>query len=438
MSRRAARPAAAGVAAALLAMTLSTTLVGCGAIPTPAAGGERNAPLPAPVDPSASSSTPASEPGGELSEPEVAAPPAPPPVTFKSNVKDGKGNVKVSTLVSVQAANGSLRKVSLAYRGVTRQGRQISGKIKGTLSADRTNWTATERLEPSSTYTLTASGKNTAGASATDKSSFRTAQLMASQETYATLSPGSGSVVGMGMPAVLTFDVPVRDKAAFEENLHVETTPKQVGTWSWLSDTEVRYRPKRWWKPGTKVKVWADINGLAAGNGVYGQMAVSTDFKVSKTTLLTRINLKTHRARVYINGEKVRTIPISAGKSGWSTRSGTKLIMGKRPLVNMTGESIGIREGSREDFDLNVRWAMQVTATGEYLHAAPWNSGYFGRANRSHGCVGMSTSNAIWLYNRVRAGDPVITTGSNNGLNQGNGYADWNISYKQFKKGSAL
>ena len=56
----------------------------------------------------------------------------------------------------------------------------------------------------------------------------------------------------------------------------------------------MRYRPKNWWKPGTKVKVSADINGVAAGNGIYGQRAVATDFTVSKRTLLTRINLKTH------------------------------------------------------------------------------------------------------------------------------------------------
>jgi lipoprotein-anchoring transpeptidase ErfK/SrfK len=104
----------------------------------------------------------------------------------------------------------------------------------------------------------------------------------------------------------------------------------------------------------------------------------------------------------------------------------------------MTGTSIGIRDGSPESFDLDVRYAMQITASGEYIHAAPWNSSRFGRANASHGCVGMSTSNAIWLYNKVRPGDPVITTGSSKQLDQGNGYAEWNISYDQFKKGSAV
>jgi lipoprotein-anchoring transpeptidase ErfK/SrfK len=437
MSNRAARSVAAGAAATLLSLALATTLVGCGSLPTSAAGGEREVPAPAaPAEPSASEAAPGNgQPTTETSEP--PAPPEPEAVSFTSNVEDGKGNVKVSTLVNVRAANGSLSTVSLRYRGVTRQGKQIDGTVKGALSADKTSWTATERLEPSSTYTLTTTGKGASG-SETEKSSFRTAQLSSDRETYAEIAPQSGSVVGIGMPVVLTFDLPIRDRAAFEKNLHVESTPAQQGTWSWLSDTEVRYRPKSWWKPGTKIKAWADINGLAAGNGVYGQRAVSTSFTVSKKTLLTRINLKTHQARVYINGQLARRIPISAGKPGWATRSGVKLIMERRPLVRMTGESIGINEGSSEDFDLNVRYAMRITASGEYIHAAPWNSGIFGERNGSHGCVGMSTSNAIWLYNRVRAGDPVITTGSSKGIEKGNGWADWDVSYAEFAKGSAL
>ena len=359
-------------------------------------------------------------------------------MSFTSNVEDGKGGVKVNTLVNVKASNGSLSTVALTYRGVTRQGKQIKGTVKGGLSADRLSWTATERLEPSSTYTLTSTGKSVAGAAATEKSSFRTAQLTSDEETFASVTPQPGDVVGIGMPVVLTFDVPVKDRAAFEKNLKVQSTPTQEGSWSWLSDTEVRYRPRNWWKPGTKVRAWADINGLAAGNGVYGQKAVSTAFTVSKKTLVTKINLKTHQAKVYVNDKLTRTIPISAGKPGWSTRSGVKLIMDKRPMVRMTGVSIGIDRGSSEDFALNVRYAMRITASGEYLHAAPWNSGRFGNSNGSHGCVGMSTSNAIWLYNRVRQGDPVITTGSSKGIEKGNGYADWDISYAEFKKGSAI
>ena len=50
----------------------------------------------------------------------------------------------------------------------------------------------------------------------------------------------------------------------------------------------------------------------------------------------------------------------------------------------------------------------------------------------------MSNANAAWMYNNTRIGDPVVTTGSSRRVEDGNGYSDWNLSYAQYKKGSAL
>lgn len=73
------------------------------------------------------------------------------------------------------------------------------------------------------------------------------------------------------MPAVVRFDTPVTDRKSFEKNLHVTTVPKQTGSWHWYSNQEVHWRPKSYWKPGTKVSVEADVNGVPAGNGNYGR-----------------------------------------------------------------------------------------------------------------------------------------------------------------------
>jgi hypothetical protein len=50
----------------------------------------------------------------------------------------------------------------------------------------------------------------------------------------------------------------------------------------------------------------------------------------------------------------------------------------------------------------------------------------------------MSNGNAAWLYSNTLIGDPVITTGTNRRIEDGNGWSDWNLSYAQYKKGSAL
>src|SRR4030095_7176509 len=104
-------------------------------------------------------------------------------------------------------------------------------------------------------------------------------------------------------------------------NLQITTTPTQAGTWRWFSDTEVRYRPENYWKPGTKVTVKANVNGVKAGNGVYGQSSAKTSFTVGRSFKI-RVNLASDVAKVYKNGKKVRTIYVSGGKPGWATRSG--------------------------------------------------------------------------------------------------------------------
>src|SRR3546814_12131812 len=103
--------------------------------------------------------------------------------------------------------------------------------------------------------------------------------------------------------------------------------------------------------------------------------------------------------KTYGNGKLVKTMPITTGKPGFTTRSGVKVIMQKFRSKRMNSETVGIPAGSAEAYDLdNVEYAMRVTSSGEFLHAAPWSVGSQGRANVSHGCTGLSTANAKWIY----------------------------------------
>ena len=50
----------------------------------------------------------------------------------------------------------------------------------------------------------------------------------------------------------------------------------------------------------------------------------------------------------------------------------------------------------------------------------------------------MSTSNGAWLFNQVKIGDPITVVGTSRTLERANGWTDWNVSFEEFKKGSAL
>ncbi|WP_193605495.1 L,D-transpeptidase [Nocardioides dongkuii] len=379
----------------------------------------------------AGSATPGSDPGSSAAPGaggDGAAEAAEPP-RLVTNVRAGAQDVPVDKVVEVRAAGGTLRGVDVSSG---------SGPVPGELGADGTTWTASARLEPGTSYAVRVRAEGADGTPARQTTRFQTQDLSLDQQTYPSVAPLDGETVGVGMPVVVGFDVPVTDRAAIEENLTVTSTPKQAGAWHWLSDTEVHWRPKRYWEAGTEVDVDVDINSVHAGGGVYGQESRQVEFEVGAAHVY-RVDARTHQMRVFSDGELLRSIPITLGKSGFTTRSGTKVIVEKFETRRMNSETVGIPAGSSEAYDINdVRYAMRLTYSGEFIHAAPWSEGSQGYANVSHGCTGMSTENAAWLYAMTRRGDVVEYTGTDRPMTLDNGYGDWNTSFADYRQGSAL
>jgi len=347
--------------------------------------------------------------------------------TISTNVKKGAVDVPVNTRVKVNADGGTLTKV------VVRNGKNV---IKGKLTDSR--WVASELLEPGVRYRVRAVAENSAGATTESVSRFTTAALTLDQQTYPSVAPLDGETVGVGMPVVVHFDLPVTNKASIEKHMTVTASPAQKGSWRWVSDQEAHWRPKTYWKAGSKVSVDVDINSVPAGNGIYGQEDRNVAFTVGDAHIY-RVNAQTHQLKVFSNGKLLRTLPTTTGKPGFTTRSGTKVIMEKFASRRMNSETVGISRNSSEAYDIDdVQWAMRITSSGEFIHAAPWSVGSQGYANVSHGCTGLSTANADWLYHMTLRGDVVETVGTDRSMEPDNGWGDWNIKWADYKAGSAL
>ncbi|MCE0445619.1 L,D-transpeptidase [Streptomyces tricolor] len=81
---------------------------------------------------------------------------------------------------------------------------------------------------------------------------------------------------------------------------------------------------------------------------------------------------------------------------------------------------------------------MHLTASGTYLHQNPKANTYAGRANVTHGCVGLATDGtAERFYRRIIPGDVIRVTGSKDTTEAGNGYGDWNLTWDEWLAGSA-
>ena len=366
----------------------------------------------------------ASASGSESAGPEVAG--------IRTNVERGARDVPVDTLLRIAATHGRLSTVTVTGSGDV-------GALEGSISGDGGVWKTDDRLEPATTYAVEATVAGSDGDVVTRRSRFTTQELTLDQQTYPSVAPLAGETVGVGMPVIVTFDVPVTDRASFEQRMTVTSTPEQVGGWYWLSDQVAHYRPKKYWEAGTQVSVDVDINSLPAGGGIYGQESRHVDFQVGDAHVY-KVDMDSHDMKVFSNGELLRTLPVTTGEEPkHTTRSGIKVIMEKFDAKRMNSETVGIPADSADGYDIdNVQWAMRVTSSGEFIHAAPWSVGSQGSANVSHGCTGMSTDNADWLYHMSVRGDVVEYVGTDRTIEPGNGWSDWNVSWSEYQEGSAL
>jgi lipoprotein-anchoring transpeptidase ErfK/SrfK len=343
------------------------------------------------------------------------------------NVENGTSEVPVDTALAVTVSNAKLDSVDVT---------SPEGALAGTLASNGYSWRADARLEPGTSYVVRSVAEGTDGKQVRRTSRFTTQDLTLAEQTYPSVAPLADETVGVGMPVIVTFDVPVQDKASFEKHMDVTSTPRQPGAWHWLSDTEAHWRPKAYWKAGTDVHVDVDVNSVPAGNGIFGQESRELDFHIGDAHVY-KVDAQTHQMKVFSNGKLLRTIPITTGKPGFTTRSGTKVIVEKFDVKRMNSETVGISGSEAYDID-DVKWAMRLTYSGEFIHAAPWSVGSQGYANVSHGCTGMSTDNAAWLYAMSRRGDVVEYTGTDRPMTLDNGYGDWNESFADYRQASAL
>ncbi|MFG3049718.1 Ig-like domain-containing protein [Kitasatospora sp. NPDC048239] len=346
-----------------------------------------------------------------------------------------EGKVDPSQSVTVTAVPGS-RLTDVTVVGP--DGRVVAG----VLSEDQRSWQTTGRLKAAADYTVRIAADDGKGGRGETTAGFST--VAAQRLLTAKLGPdssGSG-VYGVGQPLTVQLSEAVKDPQARQEverALTVTSQPAVTGSWYWVDDKNLHFRPEDYWPVGTSVALAFDGTGSRIADGLYGGDRAALAVRIGER-VETVVDAGAHELTLKRNGEVVRTLPVTTGKPGFDTRNGIKVVLGQERQVRMSGETIGIAAGSSESYDLNVEWATRVTWSGEYVHAAPWSVGAQGVANVSHGCTGMSTENAKWFYQNTRVGDLVTVVNSQGpGMEPfGNGFGDWNVTWADWVKHSAL
>ncbi|MFH9721946.1 Ig-like domain-containing protein [Streptomyces sp. NPDC017254] len=332
--------------------------------------------------------------------------------------------------VTVTATGGTIASVKVVDAD--------GGALTGRPGAGGARWVSDRKAVPGTTYTVEVTSRTADGKESKSTSTFDTAE--ADKVNKLTLAPGKNTTVGIAHPLSIVFDLPVTRKADVEKQLKVTTSNSTEGSWGWVKDYSGRdradWRPREYWKPGTRITLEADLNGTDSGGGWFVR-DYRTGFTIGAAQIV-KVDLDSHELTVKRDGRTVRTIPVSGGTPGGDKRSwrGTAVLMAKEGTINMNSETVGLGDA----YDKDVDYSMRLTWSGMYAHAAPWNAAYFGRANKSSGCIGMSDENAASFYASVNVGDPFEITGAETKgtVAEGNGYGAWNLSWEQWKKKSAL
>jgi lipoprotein-anchoring transpeptidase ErfK/SrfK len=339
----------------------------------------------------------------------------------------GSTGIPPETMIQVDAQNGRIKHLKVQAPDGT--------VIPGYLDDDGAWWLTRTTLAPSTAYLVSAKVVPNRGKARRERWSFTT--VTPTGLLGARVVPGDNEVVGVGQPISLRFTEPVMNKIAVEKRLKVTTSVPVVGSWRWINDREIHWRPRDYWPAHTVVFLDADLNGVDAGNGVIGNVHRTAHFTIGDAQISVA-NASNHTLTVTENGAVVKTFPMSAGKPEFPTMSGRHLVIGKAQKVIMDSRTNGIPLNSSEGYLETVYWDTQISTSGEYVHAAPWSVDSQGRANVSHGCINLSNANAEWFFNFSQRGDIVEVTGTSKPPNNDVAMVDWKLPYEEWVRGSAL
>ncbi|MDT5035419.1 MAG: hypothetical protein QOE03_604 [Micromonosporaceae bacterium] len=312
--------------------------------------------------------------------------------------------------------------------------------VAGKMRDDASSWVPDEPLDYTTTYTVRATGRTAAGKAATQTTTFTTMSRPGSRMD-AHLYMTDHATYGQAMPLVVEFKqggVARADRAAVERRLFVTSDPPQTGSWHWDNDIQIEYRPKEYWRPGTTIRARLGLGGLPVGGGRYGQQDITIEAVIDSVRRVVDVDNATKQLTARQDDQVAKTMPVSLGSPEHPSFFGTMVVMDRLEKTTFDSSTYGTPVNSKDGYRTDVQFAERLTWDGQFVHAAPWSVAQQGHTNVSHGCVNVATDNAQWLYNWIKVGDPIVVKGTEQPLNQGNGWTAWNLSWEDLVKGSAL
>ncbi|MFD8208050.1 Ig-like domain-containing protein [Streptomyces sp. NPDC059695] len=352
--------------------------------------------------------------------------------------KNGAQNASINNDAKVTVTEGKLTEVTMTSAE--------GAEVKGEIAADGLTWKPSGPLKRSTVYKIAATATDAEGLEAHENSSFTT--VSQANSFIGNFTPEDGSTVGVGMPVSINFNKAITDQKAVQGGITVTSSSGQEVVGHWFSPTRLDFRPDAYWTEGSTVTLKLDLDGVEGADGVFGVQQKTVTFKIGRNQVST-VDVATKTMTVKQDGKTIKTIPISAGSPENTTYNGQMVISEKFKETRMNGATVGFTDDDgKGEYDIkDVPHAMRLSTSGTFIHGNYWGArSIFGSVNTSHGCVGLAdvkgagdpNQTAAWLFDHSLVGDVVIVKNSNDKtIKPDNGLNGWNMSWSEWKAGSA-
>ncbi|WP_121749281.1 Ig-like domain-containing protein [Streptomyces sp. E2N166] len=314
--------------------------------------------------------------------------------------------------------------------------------VPGRISDDGLRWEPDDdRLALAAKYTVDAVALDGQGRRSARHTTFTT--YVPEERFIGYVAPENRSVVGTGMIVSLEFNREITDRAAVERAVSVTAKPATEVRPHWFGKDRLDFRPEKYWKPGTEVTVDLHLRDVEGAPGVYGLQHKTFSFTVGRSQV-SRVDAAKRTMQVRRDGTLLTTVPITAGAPTTPTYNGKMVITEMLDVTRMNSRTVGF--GGEYDIP-DVPHAIRLTSSGTFLHGNYWApEDTFGRANVSHGCVGLrdvkgggSDTPAGWFFDRSLIGDVVeVVHSKDKKVSPDNGLGGWNMNWEKWKAGSAV
>jgi lipoprotein-anchoring transpeptidase ErfK/SrfK len=363
--------------------------------------------------------------------------------TIRVVPEDGAKGVGPEGPLEVRLPSGRLERVK-----VTQVEDAQPTEIHGEISEDGLSWKPDEgtRLDLSAKYSVDVVALDGHGRRSARHTTFTT--QVPERRFIGYFKPENRSTVGTGMIVSFDFNREIEDREAVERAIRISSDPPVEIAGHWFGKERLDFRPRDYWKPGTKVTVELRLRDVEGAPGVYGIQQKTVAFTIGRSQV-SLVDAAKHTMVVRRDGGVLATLPITAGAPKSTTYNGKMVVMEMFDVTRMNGATVGFkRRNGRGEYDIkDVPHALRLTKSGTFLHGNYWAAPEtFGSANVSHGCVGLrdvkggsGDTPAGWFFDRTLIGDVVeVFNSRDKKVDPSNGLGGWNLDWKTWKAGSAL